>query len=54
MARGHCQKIYPLTFVDPIAKDFRYKDQVRESYGSIMDNLAEGFGRGISLNSLTH
>jgi hypothetical protein len=25
MARSLCQKIYPLTFVDLISKDFRYK-----------------------------
>jgi four helix bundle protein len=35
MARSLCQKIYPLTFADPIAKDFRYKDQIRGSCGSI-------------------
>ena len=56
VARSLCQKIYPLTFADPIVKDFRYKDQTRGSCGSIMDNIAEGFGRGSKLefiNSLT-
>jgi four helix bundle protein len=56
LSRELCQKIYPLTFQDPIAKDFRYKDQIRGSCGSIMDNIAEGFGRGSKLefiNSLT-
>jgi four helix bundle protein len=56
LARSLCQKIYPLTFTDPIAKDFRYKDQIRGSCGSIMDNIAEGFGRGSKLefiNALT-
>lgn len=56
LARSLCQKIYPLTFTDPIAKDFRYKDQIRGSCGSVMDNIAEGFGRGSKLefiNSLT-
>ena len=46
MARRLCQRIYPLTFEDPIAKDFRFKDQIRGTCGSIMDNIAEGFGRG--------
>jgi four helix bundle protein len=49
-------KIYPLTFIEPIKSDFRIKDQMRGSAGSIMDNIAEGFERGSKLefiNSLT-
>lgn len=49
-------KIYPLTFIEPIASDFRIKDQMRGSVGSIMDNIAEGFERGSKfefINSLT-
>lgn len=49
LARELCQKVYPLTFSEPIAKDFRYKDQIRGTCGSIMDNIAEGFGRGSKL-----
>jgi four helix bundle protein len=55
-ARLLSQKTYPLTFIIPIKDDFRYKDQVRGSVGSIMDNIAEGFERGSKLefiNSLT-
>ncbi len=48
-ARLLSQKIYPLTFIKPIAEDFRYKDQVRGAVGSIMDNIAEGFERGSKL-----
>lgn len=49
-------KVYPLTFTEPISKDFRMKDQMRGSVGSIMDNIAEGFERGSKfefINSLT-
>jgi four helix bundle protein len=49
-------KIYPLTFKEPLASDFRLKDQMRGSAGSIMDNIAEGFERGSKfefINSLT-
>jgi four helix bundle protein len=56
LARTLCQRIYPLTFEEPISKDFRYKDQIRGTCGSIMDNIAEGFGRGSKhefVNSLT-
>ena len=55
-ARILSDKIYPLTFKEPIASDFRMKDQMRGSVGSIMDNIAEGFERGSKLefiNSLT-
>ena len=48
--------IYPLTHIEPIASDFRIKDQMRGSVGSIMDNIAEGFKRGSRLefiNSLS-
>ncbi|HVK98086.1 MAG TPA: four helix bundle protein [Flavisolibacter sp.] len=56
ISRKLSQLIYPLTFIEPISKDFRFKDQIRGTCGSIMDNIAEGFGRGSKLefiNSLT-
>ena len=52
-ARLLSQKVYPLTFKEPIASDFRLKDQMRGSCGSIMDNIAEGFERG-SKNEFTN
>ena len=55
-ARILSNKIYPLTFQETISSDFRIKDQMRGSVGSIMDNIAEGFERGSKLefiNSLT-
>ena len=45
LARNLSKKIYALTFIQPIASDFRLKDQMRGSSGSIMDNIAEGFER---------
>ena len=45
IARTLSQKIYPLTFNVPIKDDFRLKDQMRGSCGSVMDNIAEGFER---------
>jgi four helix bundle protein len=55
-ARILSNKVYPLTFKEPISGDFRIKDQLRGSIGSIMDNIAEGFERGSKfefINSLT-
>ena len=56
LARVLSQKIYQLIICEPFASDFRLKDQMRRSSGSIMDNIAEGFERGSRLefiNSLT-
>jgi four helix bundle protein len=56
LARILSNKIYPLTFISPISDDYRLKDQLRGSCGSIMDNIAEGFERGSKfefINSLT-
>jgi four helix bundle protein len=56
LARQVCQKIYPLTFLEPICRDVRFRDQIRGTCGSIMDNIAEGFGRGSKfefINALT-
>ena len=55
-ARALCKKVYALTFVEPISSDYRMKDQLRGSTGSIMDNIAEGFERASRLefvNSLS-
>ena len=49
-------KVYKLTLQKPILDDFRFRDQMRGSAGSIMDNIAEGFERESKLefvNSLT-
>jgi four helix bundle protein len=57
LARDLCNQIYPLTFIEPIKSDFRLKDQMRGSAGSIMDNIAEGFERGSQfefINSLSY
>jgi len=36
----------------PLSKDYNLKDQMNASTGSIMDNIAEGFGRGGRLEFL--
>jgi four helix bundle protein len=45
-ARILCSKIYFLATTTDLAKDYKLKDQINGSSGSVMDNIAEGFGRG--------
>ena len=44
-AKTLCEEIFIETLVEKFAKDFGLKDQINRSSGSIMDNIAEGFGR---------
>jgi four helix bundle protein len=44
-ARLLCKEIFSLTSIGNFSKDFGLKDQINRSSGSIMDNIAEGFGR---------
>jgi len=45
LARVFYQDIYQLTLLDGLSKDFGLRNQIRDSSGSIMDNIAEGFER---------
>lgn len=44
-ARNLCYKIWDLIQTTPLKNDFKLRDQMSGSSGSIMDNIAEGFGR---------
>lgn len=44
-ARILCNKIYLLIISDKFSKDYKLVSQINRSSGSIMDNIAEGFGR---------
>lgn len=45
-ARLICQKTEKLFKHTALGKNFKLRDQMERSSGSIMDNIAEGFGRG--------
>ncbi len=45
-AREITKIVFKITSQEPFSKDFRFRDQIRSASGSIMDNIAEGFGRG--------
>lgn len=44
-ARILCQIIKPLTERESFSRDFKLKDQILSSFGSVMDNIAEGYER---------
>lgn len=46
LARNLENRIFRLTLEAPFSRDFGLKDQINRSSGSVMDNIAEGFGRG--------
>lgn len=45
-ARLICKTVYTLTRKEEFEKDYRFVQQIRAAAGSIMDNIAEGYGRG--------
>jgi four helix bundle protein len=45
-ARKLCKIVYDITSIGQFSTDFKFRDQIRSSSGSSMDNIAEGFDRG--------
>ena len=45
-ARTLSEKIYHLTLIGTFSRDYELKNQINGSSGSVMDNIAEEFGRG--------
>jgi four helix bundle protein len=45
-ARELCKLVFKITSKEPFCNDFKFRDQMRASAGSAMDNIAEGFDRG--------
>jgi four helix bundle protein len=45
-ARELCKVVYEITSHGPFSTDYKFRDQIRASAGSAMDNIAEGFDRG--------
>jgi len=46
LSRSQCGHIWVLMNETNLSKDFKLRDQINSSSGSVMDNIAEGFGRG--------
>lgn len=45
LARELHRYVFTISSQEPFCRDFRLKDQIRSSSGSVMDNIAEGFER---------
>jgi four helix bundle protein len=45
LSRVLCKLVKELTDKAPFCRDYKFRDQIRASSGSIMDNIAEGFER---------
>ncbi len=46
LARDLCKLVHKLTKRSPWNIDYKFKAQIESASGSVMDNIAEGFGRG--------
>lgn len=46
LAREQCNQIWNLIVTTSLGQDFKLREQINGSSGSVMDNIAEGFGRG--------
>jgi four helix bundle protein len=46
LSRELYKVIFKITSEEPFCRDFKFRDQIRASSGSISDNIAEGFERG--------
>jgi four helix bundle protein len=45
LARELCKDIFEITSTGEFCKDYGLKNQIRDSSGSVMDNISEGFER---------
>lgn len=50
IARKLSLKVFQLTEIGPVVRDFKFKDQIRASAGSVMDNTPKGLNAPASLN----
>ena len=54
LSRKYAKEINQFLATDPFAYEYGLKQQMKNASGSIMDNIAEGFGRGSKLEFVNH
>ena len=42
----YCNDVWEIIINTSLSKDYKLREQINGSSGSVMDNIAEGFGRG--------
>jgi len=45
LARKFAGSVFLLTLSEKFSREYKFKEQIKSSSGSVMDNIAEGFGR---------
>lgn len=45
ISRAYAHSIYALLLEENFSREYKFKEQIKASSGSVMDNIAEGFGR---------
>ena len=46
LGRELFKRVFEITSSEPFCNDYRFRDQIRSSSGSVPDNISEGFDRG--------
>ncbi len=46
LSRIQCNNIWEIINSTELSKDYKLREEINGSSGSVMDNIAEGFGRG--------
>ena len=50
MARKFASSIFELTLSEKFSNEYRFKEQIKSSSGSVMDNIAEGLAEKADWN----
>ncbi len=52
LSRSQCNDIWDIIISTKLSKGYKLKEQINGSSGSVMDNIAEGYGRVQEIKNL--